>query len=205
MLYEQRKEFTFDGELWRREDVKTALKIHAEYVRTSSPKPLPTFFEVDQQQNTLDPLWHMPLTERTVFSRTLSVPAIVQFEKPDWRLTKRGLIPLQQFKFWLAHLHLTPPGTLVEENELNPVRLDYFPTRGDLIYYNGYRLMIINPVLEPGAYWEQTNVWLGLVCEASMVPEGDARPLPDLSQAAPSEQVGARVIPDWPGLPVNRR
>jgi hypothetical protein len=43
---------------------------------------------------------------------------------------------------------------------------DYFPTRGDMIYYNGYRQMIVNVVLKPEAFWQQTNVWLGMVVEA---------------------------------------
>jgi hypothetical protein len=176
--------------------------MHAEYVRTASPIPYPTFFEVDRGNNAVDHLWHMPVTERTVFKRTLSVPAIVQFEKPDWRLTKLGITPRQKFKFWLANLHLTPPGTDQGDSAKDQqIRLDYFPLRGDLIYYIGYRLMIINPVLDPSAYWLQTDVWLGMVCEASIVPDGDAKPIVDMGETVPAELPGAKTPPDWPGLP----
>lgn len=202
MRYTERKEFLYDSEIFHRTDTVTALKMHAEYVRTASPKnPYPTFFEVDRGNNAVDPLWHMPVTERTVFSRTLSIPAIVQFEKPDWRMTKLGIVPKQRFKFWLANLHLTPPGTLMDDAQKDQIRVDYFPQRGDLIYYIGYRLMITMPVLDPSAYWLQTNVWLGMVCEATIAPDGDARPIPDQSMPAPSESPGARAMPDWPGLP----
>ncbi len=201
MRYSERKEFLFDSEIWRRSDTVTALKLHAEYVRSSSPKPYPKFFEVDRGEQSIDPLWHMPVTERTVFTRTLDVPAIVTFEKPNWRMTKLGITPQQHFKFWLANLHLTPPGTLPNEREKDPVRLDYFPIRGDLIYYIGYRLMVINVVLDPSSYWLQTNVWLGLTCEVSIVPDGDARPVVDLGNPVPAEMPGARAIPDWPGMP----
>lgn len=202
MRYLERKEFLYDGEVWKQADTVTALKLHAEYVRTSSPKPYPKFFEVDRNEQKIDDLWHMPLTERTTFKRTLDVPAIVQFEKPDWRLTKLGLTPKQRFKFWLANLHLTPSGTLEDVRERDPIRLDYFPMRGDLVYYIGYRLMIINVVLDPSAYWLQTNVWLGLVCEVALVPEGDARPVVDLGTPVPAEQPTAKTPQDWPGFPI---
>lgn len=201
--FTDRKEFIYDSEIFvRRKDLITALQIHAEYVRVSSPIPYPKFFEVDRSITKMDPLWHMPLTERTVFSRTLDVPAIVQFEKPDWRLTKLGLKPVQHFKFWLSNLHLHPLDE-VTKNVPKALCLDYFPQRGDQIYYIGYRLMIINVVLEPGAYFGQTNVWLGLICEASIVPDGDARPIPNQGVAAPAETGAAPAPPDWPGLPPN--
>jgi hypothetical protein len=202
MRYYERKEFLYDSEIFRRSDVKIALQIQAEYVRTFSPIPYPTFFEVNRQDNNFDDLWHMPLPERTTFSRTLDIPAIVNFEKPDWRLTKLGIKPIQHYKFWLANLHLHP---LDETTKDIPkiITTDYFPLRGDQIYYNGYRLMIINTVLDPKAYWAQTNVWLGCVVEASIVPDGDARPIPDLSVAAPAETPASPVPNDWPGLPPN--
>ena len=201
MRYEERKEFLYDGEIWKRKDSELALKIHGEYVRTSSPKPYPKFFEVDRGDQAVDPLWHMPVSERTVFSRTLEVPAIVQFEKPNWQLTKLGITPKQRFKFWLANIHLCPPGSLVDDRETSPIRLDYFPLRGDLVYYIGYRLMIMNVVLDPSAYWLQSGVWLGLVCEVSIVPDGDARPVVDLGTPVPAESPGAKAVPDWPGFP----
>src|SRR5208283_4306912 len=156
MKYAERKEFLYDSEVFLRKDTQTALQIHAEYVRVSSPIPYPKFFEVDRSTTKMDFLWHMPPTERTTFSRTLDVPAIATFEKPDWRMTKLGLKPTQRFKFWLANLHLHPLDT-VTKNVPKSIHLDYFPLRGDLIYYIGYRLMIINVVLEPKAYWAQTN------------------------------------------------
>ena len=130
-----------------------------------------------------------------------NIPSIVQFEKPNWKMTKLGLTPQQHFKLWIANLHLTPVGTHPNEREIDPIRLDYFPMRGDLVYHAGYRLMIVNVVMDPSAYWQQTNVWLGIVVEASIVPEGDARPIPDLSTVAPAEKPGANPIPDWPGFP----
>jgi hypothetical protein len=200
MRYEERKEFLYDMEIFRRSDSQTALQIQAEYVRTFSPIPYPIFFEVNREETKMDDLWHMPLTERTTFSRQLNVPALVNFEKPDWRLTKLGIKPIQRFKFWLANLHLHPEDTTAKTDP-KPIRLDYFPLRGDMIYYIGYRLMIINVVLDPKAYWGQTNLWLGLICEASIVPDGDARPLVNLGQATPAEKPGEPPPIDWPGEP----
>jgi hypothetical protein len=205
--YSERKEFLFDSEVFKRSDTQTALQIQAEYVRAASPNPYPKFFEVDRSSGKVDDLWHMPLTERTTFARTLDVPAIAGFQKPDWRLTKLGIKPIQQFTFWLANLHLHPFDEAANQEEATtgkkPLRLDYFPLRGDLIYYIGYRLMIINVVLDPKAYWAQTNVWLGLICEACIVPDGDARPIPNQGEAAPAELSTAPVPQDWPGFPPN--
>jgi hypothetical protein len=202
MLYAERKEFLYDSEIFTRRDVGIALQIHAEYVRASSPIPYPKFFEVDRQNVNIDDLWHMPLTQRTLFSRTLDVPAIVSFEKPDWRMTKLGIKPIQRFKFWLANLHLHPLDEITK-NVPKAIGLDYFPLRGDQIYYIGYRLMITGVVLDPKAYWGQTGVWLGLTVEASIAPDGDARPIPDLSVAAPAEAPGVQAPPDWPAQPPN--
>jgi len=86
------------------------------------------------------------------------------------------------------------------EQAQDNIRLDYFPLRGDLIYYNGYRLMIINPVLDPSTYWLQTNVWLGMTCEAVIAPDGDARPVTNVGVTVPAEQPGfAKPLEDWPG------
>ena len=108
-----------------------------------------------------------------MFSRTLEIPAISKFEKPDWRLTKLGIVPQRRDTFILDHL-------LLQE-------FDYFPVRGDMVFFNGYRYMITNVDLAPEGYWQQTNVWLGLACVCTIPPEGDARPLVDLSQASPGE------------------
>lgn len=200
MRYLERKEFLYDPDVFRLSDTQTALQIAAEYVRVSSPNPRPKFFEVDRDSNNFDPMWHMPLTPRTPFSRVLEIPAIVTFEKPDWRLTKLGMRPIQQFGFWLATEHLRAPDES-SKGDSKAIRLDYFPLRGDMIYYIGYRLMIINAVPDPKAYWQQTNVWTGIVCEATIVPDGDAKPIPNLGEASPAELPGVPVPADWPGFP----
>ena len=56
-----------------------------------------------------------------------------------------------------------------------------------MVFWNGYRYAIINVVLPPEAYWQQTNVWLGMYVECAIVPEGDAKPLVDLSYVHPVE------------------
>ena len=138
--------------------------------------------EVDRRAMKYDALWHVPLDDRTVFSRVLDVPAIVTKERPDWRLTRVGIVPQQKHKFWLANLILE--------------QIDYFPVRGDMVYYDGYRHIIINTVLEPNAFWQQTNVWLGMVCETVIPAEGDARPLVNLGVAAPAESIQTRPLPE---------
>jgi hypothetical protein len=205
MRYAERKEFLFDSEIFKRYDTQNALRIYAEYVRVGSPQPYPRFFVVDRNDNAVDDLWHMPVTERTVFSRELDIPALAKFERPDWRLTKLGIVPTQRFKFILANLHLHPVDDSAKQEQMftgkPALRFDYFPQRGDQVFYIGYRLMITKVVPEPESYWGQTNVYLGLVCEACIAPEGDARPIADLSKAAPAEQPGEPPMRDWPGPP----
>ncbi len=180
MKFTDRKEFLYDSEVFKRSDTQTALKIHAEYVRKHSPTPKPKFLEVDRSKGNIDPLWHMPISDRTQFGREFDMPAINQFEKPDWRLTRMGIVPARRDKFWLAN-------SILQE-------LNYFPERGDAVYFNGYRYVIEKVVLDPSAYWHQTNVWLGLVCECIVPPEGDSRPVPNLSERAPSEKPSTK----WP-------
>ena len=182
MKYAERKQFLYDPEIFRLSDTQTALGIHAEAVRKFSPNPKPKFMEVDRRAMKYDALWHVPLDDRTVFSRVLDVPAIVTKERPDWRLTRVGIVPQQKHKFWLANLILE--------------QIDYFPVRGDMVYYDGYRHIIINTVLEPNAFWQQTNVWLGMVCETVIPAEGDARPLVNLGVAAPAEITQTRPLPE---------
>jgi len=200
MRYTERKEFLYDTEVFKLRDTQIALTMYAEWVRISSPKPRPKFFEVNRDITKIDTLWHMPLTDRTTFTRELDVPVIAKFEKPNWKMTKLGIKPVQQFNFIIANLHLQPSG-LPSIAEKEVVRLDYFPLRGDMIYYLGYRLMITNVVLAPEAYWGQTNVWMGLICEATIAPDGDARPLTNLGETAPAEKPTAPVPADWPGFP----
>lgn len=173
MKFNDRKEFLYDAEVFKRFDTKTALQIQEEYVRRHSANPAPKFYEVDRRQNNIDTLWHMPLTDRTLFSREISMPAINIFEKPIWKLTRIGIVPKRSDKFWLAN------------NVLQT--LDYFPLRGDQVYWNGYRYMIENVIISPEAYWHQTNVWLGLIVDCIIPPDGDARPLVNAGEAAPSE------------------
>ncbi len=205
MFYHERKEFLFDPQMTGLYDTQTALRLYADYVRKGSPKPFPKFFIPDRSDNAIDHLWHMPLDDRTIFHRELNVPCLAKFERPDWRLTKVGITPLQKFKFILANLHLHPFDESAKQEQAatgeTPIRLDYFPQRGDQIFYIGYRLMITKVVPEPETYWGQTNVWLGLVVEASIAPEGDAPPIADLSKIAPAEETGQETLPDWPGEP----
>jgi len=178
----ERKEFLYDPELFKREDTQTALSIQAEYVRRHSAVPLPKFFEVDRRSTKIDPRWHVPLDERTVFSRTLEIPAINTFEKPDWRLTAMGLRPMRKDKFWLSN-------KILQE-------FDYFPERGDLVYWNGYRYTIREAVIDPSAYWQQTNVWLGMQIECVIAPDGDARPVSNPGEAVPRELSETRLKPE---------
>ena len=160
-------------------NVKTALKVHAEYVKKGAARipgtttPATRILEIDRESQNIDSLWHMPLAERTLFRREFDLPCIVRKERPDWRLTRIGLVPQQKHKFWMANL-------LLQE-------VDWFPQRGDLIAYDGYRHLITKVVIEPECFWGQTGVWLGLIVETTIPPEGDARPLPNLGLAAPSE------------------
>lgn len=182
MKYTERKQFLYDPEIFKLSDTQTALMIHAEAVKKFSPNPPPKFMEVDRRAVKYDALWHVPLDDRTAFSRVLDIPAIVNRERPDWRLTRVGIVPQQKHKFWIANL-------LIKQ-------IDYFPLRGDMIYYDGYRHMIINTVLEPSAFWQQTNVWLGMTCETVIPADGDARPVVNMGQAAPGEIMQTRPLPE---------
>lgn len=175
MRFNQRKEWLYDPMVFKRYDTQTALRIQAEYVRKHSPMPPPRFMEVDRHNSQIDTLWHVPLPERTGISRQIDIPAINYFEKPQWTLTAQGLVPKRNDKFWMAN------SILADES------IDYFPERGDMVFWNGYRYAIINVVLPPDAYWQQTNVWLGLYVECAIVPEGDAKPLVDISRVHPVE------------------
>ena len=183
MRFKDRIEFEYDPETFGLGDTQTALKIYAEYTRRHSPRrPLPKFFEVDRRTATFDHLWHVPLTDRTVFSRVFEMPVIVQAQKPDWRLTRVGVVPLQKNKVWMAHVILQ--------------EMDWWPVRGDLMYYNGYRNMIITVEVDPTSYWQQTNVWMGIICTTVIPPEGDARPLLNPGEAAPAEIFQTQPVPE---------
>lgn len=197
MRYTERKEFLYDMQFFGLRDTQIALRMYAEWVKASSSIPYPKFFEVDRSSAKIDDLWHIPLTDRTLFSRVIELPAIAQFDKPSWKMKKLGLIPQQQFRFITANLHLHPLDD-VTRHDPNGIHVDYFPTRGDMVFYNGYRLMITSAIPDPSAYWGQTNVWMGLLIEASIAPEGDAKPIPDLSKQAPAEEPTAAPMADWP-------
>lgn len=160
--------------IFKRIDTETALGIHAEYVRSHSPIPPPRIFEVDRNSAKFDDLWHFPTGDRITFQRDFEMHCIVRKERPDWRLTKVGIIPQQKHKFWMAN-------RLLQEQ-------DWFPQRGDFIFYDGYRHLITKVVIEPEAFWQQTNVWLGLVCETTLPPDGDARPVANVALPVPSEE-----------------
>lgn len=174
MRFEERKEFHYDPEVFRASDTSTALRIYKEYIVRHSPKVKPKFFEVDRKNTLVDPLWHMPKADRTQYSREIEMPCVVIFEKPDWRLTKLGIIPQRRDTFLLSNLVLQ--------------ELDYFPLRGDGVYYNGYRYMILNVEIPNDAYWQQTNIWMGLSCTGIIPPDGDALPLKNLGQLNPAEK-----------------
>ena len=182
MRYTERNELLYDPELFKRVDVATAARFHSEAVKKMSPQPPPKFFEVNRKDSKVDPLWHMPLDGRTTFDRELEIPCIVKQDRPDWRLTKVGMVPKQKCTFWMDNL-------LLKE-------ADYFPSRGDFVWYNGYRNLIINVVLEPNGFWQQTNVWLGLIVETIIPVDGDARPLAEPAVAAISEIRQTRPLPE---------
>jgi hypothetical protein len=173
MKYTERKEWLYDPALFLRSDTQTALGMHSEFIRATSPRPPPKFFEVDHATAKYDDLWHFPLDSHNQFARTLDIPTIVKQEKANWRLTKAGLVPQQKIQLWLGNLILK--------------ELDYIPVRGDLVFFQGYRYVIVNAVPNPEAYWQQTNVWLGMVADAIIPAEGDARPLLNPSEAAAGE------------------
>lgn len=173
MRFTERKEFIADPALFRLADSQTALKIYDECVRVHTARPMPRFFEVDREGQAVDPLWHSPTGTHTLYTRELDIPALNKFIKPDWKLTSIGVVPQRRDDFIIAH------------NTLE--KLDYFPLRGDRVYWNGYRYMILQVVLDSESYWQQTNVWMGLRVECVVVPEGDARPNPDQSTRSPAE------------------
>lgn len=183
MKFTERKEFIYDPQVFGRADTRLALSINAEYTKAHSPaNPFPTVFEVDRDNSKIDPLWHMPLDERTVFSRQFQMPMIIKTTKPDWRLTKVGLTPQQRCEMWFSNLHLA--------------EVDWFPMRGDFVYWNGYRNMIVEVELRPENFWQQTNVWLCLVCKTIIPAEGDARPVVNPGVPVPREIMQTRPVPE---------
>lgn len=183
MRFTERKDFLYDTQLFGATDAATAMAIHDDYIsRHAFSRPKPRVFEVDREPDNFDTLWHMPLDERTKVSRQFDITTLVEPSKPDYRLTRIGLVPQRRCRFWMSNLELQ--------------RVDWFPQRGDLIYWNGYRNMIIEVVFEPESFWHQTNIWLGLAVDTIIPADGDARPLVNLGQAAPREIAMTRPLPE---------
>lgn len=184
MKYTERREFLYDPALFTRGDVATALKIHDEFVRRMTPRPCPRFREVDRRPAAVDTLWHQPSTPQTVYLRELEVPCIVRFSKLNWAIAKTtGRTAAQAYTFWTSNLVLK--------------ELDYFPLQGDIVYYAGHNLEITDISFDENAYWQQTNVWLGITYTAVMVPHGDHRPElnPAVSTPAALADPSARPVP----------
>ena len=182
MRFGERKEFHYNPGVFGLAETQTALTVHAEYIERHSPRPPPKFMEVDRASVKVDALWHVSLDDRTVFSRVFEMPVLVQFEKPDWRLTRVGIVPQQKTVVWMAN-------TILQ-------RVDWFPMRGDMMFYNGYRHIILDVELKPEAYWHQTNVWLGLTVRTMIPAEGDARPVLNRGEPVPAELVQTRAVPE---------
>jgi hypothetical protein len=192
MKFTDRREFLYDPEIFKRYDTQTALKFHDEAVRKHAARPFPIFYEVERNPANIDPLWREPNEIRTTFSRQLEVPAIVQPEKLRWSLSPQGRVPRQRYKFWTSNLILQS--------------LNYFGLPGDKVYWNGYRLEITTIEFEPNSYWQQTNVWLGLIYVAELVPEGDAKPMINPGVLAPVEKSNSELpVPINPAKPVSNK
>lgn len=174
MKFTERKEFTYDPELFKKRDAQTALRIYTEYVKRHSPRPYPKFREVDRSSQAIDHLWHEPIGPRQQFTRELDIPILNMFEKPKYRRSKSGTQYSRYDKFILAH-------NILEE-------FDYFPIQGDSIYWNGYIYEVTLVSLEPSCYWQQTNVWMGLVVEAVTAPLGDASPAANPAVLMPAQK-----------------
>jgi len=173
MKFTERKEWLYDPLVFGRADTQRALRIHREATVKHSPMPPPRFMEVDRTTVKIDHLWHVPLSDRTHFSRMLDIPAINTFERPSYKLTKIGIVPERTDMFTMSNL-------LLQE-------FNYFPVRGDMVFWNGYRYAIVDVNIDPKGYWQQTGVWLGLAVTCIIPAQGDAKPLPDVSLAAPAE------------------
>lgn len=176
MKFTDQKEFQYDPVLFRFAETQTALKVYAEYVQKYTPRPAPKTLEVERSTDQIDPVWHVPLSSRTQFSRELLIPVIVHTSKQKWVFdpNTKVLIPKRTNQVIMAFLHLQ--------------KLDYFPQKGDFIIYSGYRNIIIEVEVPPEAYWQQTNCWMGLTCHTEIAIEGDAKPVVNPGQAKGPEK-----------------
>lgn len=178
MLFTDRTNFTYDPELGALGDTVVALAMADEYITKFGARPTPKFFEVDRSAGvTIDPQWGTPRATRTQFSRELTIPAVNKFDNQNFRLwwnkvTTRG------DRFWVSNLGLQ--------------RANYFPIQGDQIFWNGYRVTIINVNVSPEAYWGQTGVWTSLMVDCILAPYGDAMAPANLSALNPGERGGGQ-------------
>ena len=191
MRFEQRKEFLTDPEVFRLTDTKTALALYAEMCEKYSAHPKPKFFEIDRASGDMDDLWHVSLDQNEKFAREIEIPSLNSFVKQNWKRTKIGITPARTDQFTIAY------NTLAQA--------DYFPEHGDRIYWQGRRYHIVEIDIPGDAYWQQTNVWLGLLITAVVAKEGDVLPASeDPSTRAPAE-IGesTETVPDpldWPRI-----
>lgn len=177
MKYSERREFLYDPQLGARKDAKIALRLFDEYTKRCSAKPTPRFFEVDRDPAGIDPIWHENEGVRHQFLRTLDIYAINQFTKPSLtELLKTTIVYQRKDVFWLSNLALAT--------------FDYWPLRGDYVYWNGYRYMILALSVPPDCYWGQTGCWTGLTVECIVPAGGDAIQSFPIDTPSPAETQG---------------
>lgn len=174
MHFSERKEFECDPLLFALKDTQVALRLTDEYYRKCSARPTPKFFEVDRAPGQIDPMWHMPTNIRTQFSREIEIHALNQFQKPKFTdLLKTGITYQRKDFFWLSHIAL--------------IKFDWWPLRGDQVFWNGFRYTIIHVDVPPEAYFGQTNVWTAIVLECVVPADGDAIPAFPKNKLQPAE------------------
>jgi hypothetical protein len=174
MRFDDRREWTYDSDIFHRGDVQQALLFNAEYVKRCGPNPIPKVFEVARDDANTDHLWHSQISDVTQFSREVQIPCIFMQDKTQYVVEKNVLVNTQRAKVWYSHLHLK--------------EFDYFPSRGDQIFWGGYRWMMLEVAIEPQAYWAQTSIWTNLYVNLVISPMGDWRPTKDQEKLSPAEK-----------------
>ncbi len=182
MRYTERREFLYDPKLFGRGDVAMALRLHDEYVTRHAARPAPRCLEADRSPAQVDQLWHQPVNGTTQFLRELEIPCLVLHDKKVWNPeTKTAQAVSQRMRFWFSNLALQ--------------RADYFPLPGDIVIWGGYRHEIVAPEFEPSCFWQQTNVWLGIVYSATLATAGDNKPALNAQRTAPAEKAaGFKIV-----------
>ena len=188
MRFSQRLNFLYDPVIAELADAQNNLKIALEYVRSTTARPMPTFFEVDRSPAGVDPIWHMPKTPYTAFSRSIQLPSIRKSARSQLVNTPQGQTYVRADNFWLCNLALQMQ--------------DYFPNNGDMVAWNGYRYQIVEVNPDSETEFGQTGLWMWIVAKCMIVPYGDARFPPDfqLGAVAPAETPG---VLQPPGVPNN--